>query len=181
MKVSIIMNTTKLVTELHRVYENRTVEPVPGAKTIYLGAGWFSDAQERTLLSVAVALLENETVADVHVPLLHQANGEPFDLNGEFNPEFKWSYETFNSDISAIENTDVTIGVLTAGNEDSGTAYELGYARALGKPRVGVFMGTEPLNLMTALGVTTSVSDPEKLRLIDFRHIMATQFEGRVM
>lgn len=175
------MNTVDTMVRLQSIYDNRTVVPVPGAKTIYLGAGWFSDRQEKTLLAVAEALLDNETVADVHIPLLNQANGEPFDLDGEFNPEFKWSYETFNSDISAIENTDVTIGVLTAGNEDSGTAYELGYARALGKPRVGVFIGTEPLNLMTALGVTTSVNDPEKLRLIDFRHIMATQFEGRVM
>lgn len=175
------MNTVDTMVRLQSIYDNRTVEPVPGAKTIYLGAGWFSDQQEKTLLAVAEALLDNETVADVHIPLLNQADGEPFDLDGEFNPAFKWSYETFNSDVSAIQNTDITIGVLTAGNEDSGTAYELGYARALGKPRVGIFMGTEPLNLMTALGVTTSVSDPEKLRLIDFRHIMATQFEGRVM
>lgn len=175
------MNTVDTMVRLQSIYDNRTVKPVPGAKTIYLGAGWFSDQQEKTLLAVAEALLDNETVADVHIPLLNQANGEPFDLNGEFNPEFKWSYETFNSDVSAIQNTDITIGVLTAGNEDSGTAYELGYAHALGKPRVGVFFGDEPLNLMTALGVTTSVDDPEKLRLIDFRHVMATQFEGKVM
>lgn len=179
------MDTMKLVDDLQNIANTARPSGLNmGAKTVYLGAGWFSDQQEAELRAVAKALFENPTVADVHIPLLHQANGTPYDEAGEFNPDFEWGYATYNTDITAIQNTDVVLTLLTAGNEDSGTAFEMGYATALGKPRLGVFRGdinAKPLNLMTAFGVSSYVENIADLRTIDFRHIMAKPYAGKVI
>ena len=66
------MNETKLIADLEEI--NRHVDndkKLPGAKNIYLAAGWFSDTQEVLLKDAFIQLSANPTIAHIHVPLLH--------------------------------------------------------------------------------------------------------------
>jgi len=60
----------------------------------------------------------------------------------------------FMSDKSLLERADIVIAVLDGPDVDSGTAWEIGYAYARGKPIIGVrtdtrtFMGSTSVNIM---------------------------------
>jgi len=60
----------------------------------------------------------------------------------------------YESDISALKASEVVVAVLDGVDVDAGVSYEVGYAKALGKPIVGLktdhrtFSGLEEVNLM---------------------------------
>ena len=74
----------------------------------------------------------------------------------------KMIYET---DLKGLERADVVIAVLDGPDVDSGTAFEVGYACARGKPVIGIktdariFTRNEVVNNMLAQGVRALVKD----------------------
>jgi nucleoside 2-deoxyribosyltransferase len=83
------------------------------------------------------------------------AQEAPFLQHG-YHEEKKQIYE---SDILALKTSDVVVAVLDGVDVDAGVAYEMGYAKALDKPVVGLktdyrtFSGMEEVNLMLAVSM----------------------------
>ena len=75
---------------------------------------------------------------------------------------YKMIYET---DLKGLERADVVVAVLDGPDVDSGTAFEVGYACARGKPVIGIktdariFTRNEVVNNMLAQGVRALVKD----------------------
>lgn len=77
--------------------------------------------------------------------------------------------EIYKKDLEEIEKADVVVAVLDGPDVDSGTAFEIGYAKAKGKPVVGlktdvrVFAPDEIVNNMILQSVERIVGDFESL------------------
>ncbi|MCX9012600.1 MAG: nucleoside 2-deoxyribosyltransferase [Candidatus Methanoperedens sp.] len=75
----------------------------------------------------------------------------------------------FDKNLDAIENSDILVAVLDGADVDSGTAWEIGYAYAKGKPVLGLrtdfrTLGIEgTVNLMIERSVVLFTSAPELL------------------
>ncbi len=75
----------------------------------------------------------------------------------------------FNKNVEAIQNSDIIVAVIDGTDVDSGTAWEIGYAWALGKPVLGLrtdfrTMGIEgTVNLMIERSVELCAGVPELL------------------
>lgn len=178
------MNEAKLIQDLEEI--NRNVDnskKLPGAKNVYLAAGWFSDKQEELLKDAFIKLSANPSVAHIHVPLLHQYGGVAL---GESNnePGFEWGAMTYKADIKAIDNSDITVAVFEAENPDSGTAMELGYSVASNTPVVSVFNGNldeHPINLMLSFGTDAHVTSTAELADYDFFDITPNRYMGKLI
>lgn len=178
------MNEVQLITELEKI--NRTIDrtkKLPGAKNIYLAAGWFSDKQEQLLKDAFINLSKNPSIAHIHVPLLHQYGGVALsESNNE--PDFEWGAMTYKSDIKAIDNSDLTVAIFEAENPDSGTAMELGYSVASNTPVVSVFAGdinAHPINLMLSFGTDAHVLSASELATYDFFDITPNRYMGKMI
>ncbi|MGY3742076.1 nucleoside 2-deoxyribosyltransferase [Leuconostoc inhae] len=178
------MNETKLIADLEEI--NRHVDndkKLPGAKNIYLAAGWFSDTQEVLLKDAFIQLSANPTIAHIHVPLLHQYGGMALgDANSE--PDFEWGAMTYKADIKAIDNSDLTVAIFEAEDADTGTAMELGYSVASNTPVVSVFSGNideHPINLMLSFGTDAHVTSTAELATYDFFDITPNKYMGKLI
>ena len=75
----------------------------------------------------------------------------------------------YEEDLRGLEGADVVVAVLDGPDVDSGTAFEVGYACAKGKPVIGlktdmrVFARGEELNNMLAQGVRALVKNFDEL------------------
>jgi len=75
----------------------------------------------------------------------------------------------FEKDLAAIDGSDVVVAVLDGPDVDSGTAFEIGYAFARGKPVIGlktdrrVFAPGEEVNNMILQAAARLVRDPASL------------------
>lgn len=81
-------------------------------------------------------------------------------LDELFAKDGKRAYRTiFERDLRGLEGADAVVAILDGPDVDSGTAFEVGYAFAKGKPVVGlktdmrVFARDEELNNMLAQGI----------------------------
>ncbi|MDQ1280419.1 MAG: hypothetical protein QG670_1682 [Thermoproteota archaeon] len=116
---------------------------------IFLAAPLFNEAEQAFNAQTAKKLMEN----GFEVWLAQEA---PF-LQHDHNEEKQQIYE---NDILALKTSDVVVAILDGVDVDVGVAYEMGYAKALGKPVVGLktdyrtFSGMEEVNLMLAVSVT---------------------------
>ena len=84
--------------------------------------------------------------------------------------EGKRAYRTiYERDLEGLERSDVVVAVLDGPDIDSGTAYEVGYARAMGKPVIGfktdlrIFAKGEELNNMVAQGLCALAKNFDEL------------------
>lgn len=112
------------------------------SKKIYLASPFFDDAEIERMVKVQNILRARGF--EVFVPNEHQ---HP-DL--EFGSR-EWRKATFESDVAGIDNADCVVAVICKGNyDDSGTAWEIGYAYATGKPVIVVNVTGETINLMIA-------------------------------
>jgi len=179
------MTEKNLIEQLQDITsDNSRPEIVSGAKSIYLGSPWFSPSQEELLKFGYTGLLRNNTVANLHVPLLGQyKNVNPFtDDVDDDSPEMKdWAIHTFANDISGMDNSDVMIALLEADDIDSGTVWESAYMFANHKPTVFVVVGDtykNPLNLMPAMSATAFIT-PKEIDSFDFRNILKSDYIGK--
>jgi nucleoside 2-deoxyribosyltransferase len=110
---------------------------------VFLAAPLFSDAEREFNSRIAMRLRHDR----FEVWLAQEA---PFVHTGT-HKEKKIIYEC---DVSALKTCEVMVAVLDGVEVDAGVAYEMGYAKALGKPIVGfktdhrTFSGVEEVNLM---------------------------------
>jgi nucleoside 2-deoxyribosyltransferase/predicted secreted protein len=122
---------------------------------IYLAAPLFSEA-ERTYNAALTALLE-KNLFEVYLP---QEAGDDSDMREESE-----QHRLFQKNLQALNGSDIVVAIIDGADADSGTAWEMGYAFARGKPvyalrtdfrRVGHH---EQVNLMleqSAMVVTTT-------------------------
>ena len=110
---------------------------------VFVAAPLFNEAERTFNAQTAKTLRDN----GFEVWLAQEA---PFIQHGNH----KEKRMIYDSDILALKNSDVIVAVLDGAEVDAGVAYEMGYAKALGKPIVGLktdyrtFSGMEEVNLM---------------------------------
>lgn len=101
-------------------------------KNIYLASPFFTEAQSKREKLVFDSLNKNNTVNNVFRPSAPEYE-ESFGTD-------EWKHKVYESDILGIKNSDIVVSIANfqcINNEiilDSGTAVEIGYAKALGKP-----------------------------------------------
>ena len=92
---------------------------------IYLAGPFFNEYEETLVRTVASRLRES---FDVFVPMEHTAEGDV-----EVG-DAAWGEEIFAIDKRGIEQADFVVALDHGFTSDAGTAWEIGYAYALGKP-----------------------------------------------
>lgn len=181
------MTEEEVLAKLQAVKEQHGSIPakrkVPGARSLYLGGGWWGDYQPELLIKAYVALLDNPTVGHIHVPLLSQYGGNAF-VDGKFEPDYEWATMTYKADLRGIDNSDIVIGLFPVEDQDTGTSVELGYAVGTNKPIVAVFQGDaykNPINLMISMSADASLKNPSDLDSFNFLDIEPNMYEGRLI
>ncbi len=117
-------------------------------KRVFLAAPLFSEAERNYNLSVA-----NQLRKEGFEVWLAQEKGI---VKLGTPPE---KQHLFNEDLEGIRNSAVILAILDGTDVDAGTAFELGYAHALGKPLYGLktdyrtFSPVENVNLMLEVPV----------------------------
>ena len=100
---------------------------------IYLASPFFNEP-ELMFYRQAIKALRDEG-HDVYVPQEHTIEGA-WDMSNEL-----WAKAVFEDDVTAINHADVVVALNFGMYSDSGTAWECGYARALGTAVVQVLCG----------------------------------------
>jgi len=100
-----------------------------GRLKVYFAAPLFTQQERRWNRQVAEALAA-ELDCEVILP-------QDFARDGRKNDPRHFG-EIFRYCLDGVERCDVVVAVLDGADADSGTAFEMGYAFALGKPVVGV-------------------------------------------
>ena len=128
-------------------------------KKIYLASPFFNEKEIKSMETVRDILRQKGL--DVFVPSENQSTKEFGTL--------EWRKETFESDVNGIDNADVVVAIINQGNyDDSGTAWEIGYAFATKKPVVLVNVTGETINLMIADSLHALITSYEELLAYDF-------------
>ncbi len=132
---------------------------------VFLAAPFFSQA-EREFNSKIAGFLRGEGFE------VWMAQENPF-ISGGSEEEKR---RIFEMDLSALKGCNAVVAVLDGECVDSGTAFELGYAYAIGKPIIGIktdyrtFSPVEELNLMIEVAVRlikASTFEEMKERLLE--------------
>ena len=92
---------------------------------VYLAAPLWTAEQKERITSLA-EVLRREGYS-VFVPMEHEID------NAWDMPQHEWSKRVFDADIEAIRNSAAVVAIYNGLYSDSGTAFEIGYAHALGK------------------------------------------------
>ena len=141
-------------------------------KKIYLAAPFFNDNEIARVDKVKKILRENGL--DVFVPMEHQ------NPHLEFG-SMEWRVETFNNDVKHIDWCDYVVAILANGNyDDSGTAWELGYAYATNKPVIVVNPTGETINLMIADSLHAILNSYAGLEKYDFTKLEKKKYTSYV-
>lgn len=141
---------------------------------IYLGTPYFNEEQRQRVEEAKEALEKNETVAIVHFPFDFQYQGATFDDPKEVFGTLSWQNATYQNDLSAMSTSDCGVFLYDLDQIDDGSAFEIGFMRAMHKP-VLVFpfsknLEQKQLNLMIARGTTSFIESFAELSQYDFNH-----------
>lgn len=153
-------------------------------KTVYFGAGWFSDVQNRAYKDAMDALAANPTInlKDSYIPLNNQYKGIRVDEHPEYLHDKEWAQATYNGDLIGIRSSDIMLGVYVPDEEDVGLGMELGYAQGQGKYILLVipdeFYGN-PINLMS-WGVADNIIPMSQLKDFNFNQPRFGFYDGAV-
>lgn len=93
-------------------------------KKIYLAGPFFNEYEESLVRAVAARLREKH---EVFVPMEHTAEGDV-----EIG-DAAWGKEIYEIDRGGIHAADIVVALDHGFTSDAGTAWEIGYAHALGK------------------------------------------------
>jgi nucleoside 2-deoxyribosyltransferase/predicted secreted protein len=95
---------------------------------VYLAAPLFSEAER--VFNASAARLLSDHLFDVHLP---QEAGDDSDTR-----DIREQKRLFNLNKMALENSDFVVAIIDGADADSGTAWEMGYAFARGKPVIAL-------------------------------------------
>ena len=129
-------------------------------KKVYLASLFFDDAELERVDKVK-EILDSKGL-EVFSPKEHQNEHLEFG-------SIEWRKATFENDVKHIDWCDVVVAIICKGNyDDSGTAWELGYAYATNKPVVLVNITGETINLMIADSIHALITSYDELKEYDF-------------
>ena len=129
-------------------------------KKVYLASPFFDDAELERVNKVK-EILDSKGL-EVFSPKEHQNEHLEFG-------SIEWRTATFENDVKHIDWCDVVVAIICKGNyDDSGTAWELGYAYATNKPVVLVNITGETINLMIADSIHALITSYDELKEYDF-------------
>ena len=136
---------------------------------VYLASPFF-EAGEIAIYNKAIQLLRSQPDIDLFVPREHTIPNA-WDL-----PNHIWAENVFSVDLLALQKAEVVVVLNHGLYSDSGTAWECGYAYALGKKVVNVCIGYgKEFSLMMLNGTNHVVS------LADLSHwTLAEILEGEL-
>ena len=125
-------------------------------KKVYLASPFFDDAELERVNKVK-EILDSKGL-EVFSPKEHQNEHLEFG-------SIEWRKATFENDVKHIDWCDVVVAIICKGNyDDSGTAWELGYAYATNKPVVLVNITGETINLMIADSIHALITSYDELK-----------------
>ena len=142
---------------------------------IYLGAPYFNDVQKKRVEEASKLLNYNLSVGVIHEPFDFQYKDVSIDKDEEgIFGSLEWQVATYQNDLSAMETSDVGVFLYDLDSEDSGSAFEIGFMRALHKPVVAVLLSEnhddKQVNLMLARSITAFIPSVSELGSYDFNH-----------
>ena len=119
---------------------------------VYLASPFFNET-EINIYEKVIALLREENGIDLFVPREHTIP------NGWDMPNHQWAENVFAVDLLALQKAEVVVVLNHGLYSDSGTAWECGYAYALGKKIVNIIVGKweEEYSLMMLNGSTYTI------------------------
>lgn len=141
------------------------------AKSVYLASPFFNDSEISAMNDVK-DVLENVHDLDVFAPYEHQNKHLQFG-------SMEWREATYTGDVAGILGSDIVVAVINGNYMDSGTAWEVGFAVAVGIPVIVVNVGKE-VNLMIANSLTAYLDDIEELKKYDFETLPAKPYKEYV-
>ena len=139
---------------------------------VYLASPFFNET-EINIYNKVIALLREEENIDLFVPREHEIP------NGWDMPNHQWAENVFAVDLLALQKAEVVVVLNHGLYSDSGTAWECGYAYALGKKIVNIIVGKweEEYSLMMLNGSNITIPF-ETLALWKLKKILKTTESG---
>lgn len=151
-------------------------------KTIYFGAGWFSDRQNKAYQEAKMALKANSTIdfKNSFFPLDNQYKNLDVAKHPELTHDIEWCSATYQSDLNGIKTSDIMLGIYVPDEEDIGLGIELGYAHSNGKFVLLVIPNEDygkKINLMS-WGICDAVIKLSELKTYDFNKPRFNFYDG---
>lgn len=129
---------------------------------IYLASPFFNEEEVTKVKELKNWLItKGAKASNIYVPMEHEPRHK--------NPD--WEKEAYDQDIKAIEECDMLLAIYNGNVSDSGTAFEIGYAKALRKVIIVVNMNNL-VNLMITQSATLNLN--ESFELIDYKLLNQT-------
>jgi nucleoside 2-deoxyribosyltransferase len=143
---------------------------------IYLASPFFSPEQVDRVQRVENALEDNPFIAEYFSPMRQQMDMFPFGSK-------QWREAVFANDIHNLEWADIIVAVhdFEEHHVDSGTAFEIGYAYAKGKPVILVHEKDTKVNLMLSDSLHAYVVKAEDIADYNFLKMPKSNFTGEVI
>lgn len=141
-------------------------------RKIYLASPFFNEKEIERVDKVKEIL--DAKGLEVFSPKEHQ------NKHLEFGSK-EWRKATFENDVEHIDWCDVVVAIISQGNyDDSGTAWELGYAYATKKPIVLINVTGETINLMIADSLHALITTYEELKEYNFDDMPRVEYKNYV-
>lgn len=140
---------------------------------IYL-AGPFFNEEERKNVELTRDILR-EKKFDVFVPMEHKVEDD------QKMPNHIWGKKVFEMDKEAIYNCDIMVAIYYGLYSDSGTAWEVGFAKCLGKQIVIVHVGNQKeKSLMIVNGCSLNLDSIKSLKNLNFNKLSENDFVTKI-
>ncbi len=137
---------------------------------IYLAGPFFNEEEIRNV-EYAEAVLAKRGFS-FFSPMRHDADAE--------KGTTEWARQLFEMDVEEIRKADAVVALYYGASGDTGTAWECGYAAALGKPVVLVHVKEDgDSNLMMHCGCRTNIRLKD-LADYDLRSMPVYEFRGKM-
>lgn len=113
-------------------------------KKIYLASPLFTEYERKKVQNVASTL--RNAGYEVYVPMEHTIE-DAWEM-----PNCEWANKVFSEDVRAIRDCDKVVCIYYGLYSDSGTAWECGFAYAMGKPVHLIDESNDEVSLMMVNG-----------------------------
>lgn len=139
-------------------------------RRVYLAGPFFRETEVRNI-EFAESVLEAKGV-DYFSPMRNDVDAQ------QGTPE--WAEKIFKMDVEEISRADAVVALYYGSSGDTGTAWECGYAAAIGRPVVLVHVNRDgDSNLMMHCGCTTNIY-LEELAGFDLDAMPVFRYDGKM-